>query len=66
MNKITSKSAVHDEANDKKLDAVIDLLRQLVALEYMKRGIPRDVIAKRLHVAKATVVEMLKGVGGES
>ena len=55
----------NEELVQKKLDAIIDLLRQLVALEFSKRGVSRDVIGKRLHVAKATVVEMLKGLKDE-
>ena len=54
-----------DELIQKKLDTVIELLRQLAALELSKRGVSRDVIGRRLHVAKATVVEMLKGVKSE-
>ncbi len=41
---------------------VIELLQNLLALELSKGGVTQDVIGKRLHVAKATVVEMLKGV----
>jgi hypothetical protein len=55
----------NDELVQKKLDTIIDLLRQLVALEFSKRGVSRDIIGKRLHVAKASVVEMLKGVKDE-
>ena len=50
---------------EKKLDAVIGLLQHLVALELSKSGVTQEVIGKRLHVAKATVVEMLKGVKKE-
>jgi predicted transcriptional regulator len=55
----------NDELVQKKLDTIIDLLRQLVALEFSKRGVSRDIIGKRLHIAKATVVEMLKGLKDE-
>jgi Mn-dependent DtxR family transcriptional regulator len=54
-----------DELIDKKLDTIIDLLRHLVALQLSKAGVSRDVIGKRLHVAKSTVVEMLKGIKSE-
>jgi hypothetical protein len=54
-----------NELTQKKLDTIIELLRQLVALEFSKRGASRDVIGKRLHVAKATVVKMLKGIKDE-
>ena len=50
---------------EKKLDAIIELLQNLLALELSKRGVTQAVIGKRLHVAKATVVEMLKGVKKE-
>lgn len=50
---------------EKKLDAVIELLQNLLALELSKSGVTQDVIGKRLHVAKSTVVEMLKGVKKE-
>lgn len=50
---------------EKKLDVVIELLQNLLALELSKGGVTQDIIAKRLHVAKATVVEMLKGVKKE-
>lgn len=49
-----------------KLDTVIDLLRHLLALELSKSGVPRDVIGKHLHIAKASVVEMLVGVKKEA
>jgi predicted transcriptional regulator len=47
---------------EKKLDTVIQLLQQLLALELSRSGVTKEAIGKRLHVAKATVVEMLKGV----
>lgn len=49
----------------KKLDTIIELLRHLVALEFSSRGVSRDVIGKRLHVAKATIVDMLRGIKTE-
>lgn len=50
---------------EKKLDTLIELLQQLLALELSRSGVTQEVIGKRLHVAKATVVEMLKGVNKE-
>ena len=50
---------------EKKIDSIIALLQQLIALELSKRGVSKEVIGKRLHVAKSTVVEMLKGVKKE-
>ena len=49
-------------ALEQKLDVVIGLLQQLVALEMAREGTPKQAIAKQLRVAKATVVSMLKGV----
>ena len=54
-----------EELLQKKLDMIIDLLRQLVALEFSRRGASKEVIGKRLRVAKSTVVEMLKGIKTE-
>jgi predicted transcriptional regulator len=54
-----------DELIQKKLDTLIELLRQLVALEFSTRGVSQDVIGKHLHVAKAKVGEMLKGIKNE-
>jgi len=55
----------NDELVQKKLDTIIDLLRHLVALEFSNRGVSRDIIGKRLHIAKSTVVGMLKGIKNE-
>lgn len=55
----------HNAGIEKKLDVVVELLQNLLALELSKGGATQDVIGKRLHVAKATVVEMLKGVKKE-
>lgn len=53
---------IENRTVDQKLDTLIDLMRQLVAIELVRAGVPRTEIAKRLHVATATVVEMLRGV----
>jgi hypothetical protein len=50
---------------DKKLDLVIELLRQSLAIELYKGGASKDVIGKHLHIAKASVVKMLKGISRE-
>lgn len=47
---------------EKKLDAAIELLQHLVALELYKSGMTQGDIGKRIHVAKATVGQMLQGV----
>lgn len=55
-----------NKAIGKKLNVVIGLLQYLLALELYKSGVKQDVIAKHLHVAKATVVKMLLGVKREN
>ena len=50
---------------EKKLDTVIELLQHLLALKLSKNGVTQEAIGKRVHVAKATVVKMLKGVKKE-
>jgi len=47
---------------EQKLDNAIGLLRHLVALELAREGVPKQAIAKHLHIATATVVRMLKGI----
>ena len=48
-----------------KLDTVIGLLRHLIAIELSVRGVPKQQIGKHLSVAKAKVVQMLKGIKDE-
>lgn len=55
----------HNQTVEKKLDVAVELLQNLLALELYKSGATQDIIGKRLHVAKSTVVEMLKGVKKE-
>jgi predicted transcriptional regulator len=50
---------------ERKLDILIGLSRHLLALELFKSGVTQEAIAKHLHIAKATVVEMLKGIKKE-
>jgi len=52
----------NDAIIQEKLDTIIDLLRNLLALELAKHGVSRGAIGKRLRVAKATAVRMLEGV----
>jgi hypothetical protein len=47
---------------EQKLDTAIGLLQHLLALELAREGVPHQVIAKHLRVAKASVGTMLKGV----
>jgi predicted transcriptional regulator len=51
----------HNNA-EAKLDTIIDLLQHLLAIELSARGVPKQEIGKKLHVATATVVKMLQGV----
>mgnify|MGYP001558416712 CR=1 FL=1 len=54
-----------NQITEKKLDIIIELLQHLLALEFSRSGATQEVIGKRLHIAKATVVEMLRGVKKE-
>jgi hypothetical protein len=47
---------------DNKLDTVIVLLQNLLALELYKNGVTMEDIGKKIHIAKAGIVEILKGV----
>lgn len=47
---------------EKKLDVVIELLYHIIAVELYRGGATQDDICKSLHIHKATVGKMLKGV----
>ena len=47
---------------EKKLDVAIELLRHNTAILLFRGGATQDDICKSLHIRKAKVVEMLKGV----
>lgn len=47
---------------EEQLDKVIALLNQSVAIQLYEKGCSMEQIGKHLHIAKATVVQMLKGV----
>lgn len=47
---------------DKKLDALIHLMRQSVAIQLYGNNATMDEISKNLHISKGSVVELLKGV----
>ena len=47
---------------EQKLDTIVTLLQHLLALELARSGLTKEAIGKHLHVAKATVVKMLRGV----
>lgn len=48
-----------------KIDTAIELLQYLVAIQLWKAGVTQGAIGKHLHVAKAKVVMMLRGVKRE-
>lgn len=48
-----------------KLDEISGLLRHLLAVELWKGGASHEQIGKHVHVAKAAVGTMLKGVAKE-
>ena len=50
---------------DRKVDTAIELLQLMVAIELWKSGVTQEAIGKHLHVAKAKVGNMLKGVKRE-
>ena len=49
-------------AIEQRLDVLIDLTRQRLALELAKSGLKQTEIGKRLHIATKTVNGMLKGI----
>ena len=48
------------------LKEIKKLLQQLLAVELFKSGVPQADVAKRLHLATASVNQMLKGVKRDS
>jgi DNA-binding MarR family transcriptional regulator len=54
--------AKQEEIISQKLDEVTRLLQYLVAIELYKEQVPKELIGKHLHIAKSTVVKMLKGI----
>lgn len=51
-----------NQSVENKLDTVINLLRHLLVLNLAGKGATQDAICKNLHITKAKVVEMLKGI----
>jgi predicted transcriptional regulator len=51
-----------DKGLEDKFDTIIALLQHLLALELAREGASHQAIAKHLHVAKASVGTLLKGV----
>lgn len=56
----------NDQHIEEKLDTVVVLLQHLLALELSRAGATQADIGKHLHIAKATVVDMFKGVKKEA
>jgi hypothetical protein len=54
-----------EDGTVQKLDLIVELLRQSLAVQLYKSGASKEAIGKHLHVAKASVVKMLKGVSRE-
>lgn len=54
-----------NEGVDTRLDIMIELLKHNLAIQLYKSGASKDVIGRHLHIAKASVVKMLKGVNRE-
>jgi hypothetical protein len=52
----------HDKIVEEKLDAIVELLQNLLALELSKGGVAQGEIGKRVHVSTAKVGEMLQGI----
>jgi len=52
----------HNQIVEEKLDAIVELLQNLLALELSKGGVAQGEIGKRVHVSTAKVGEMLQGV----
>lgn len=53
------------DTTQQKLDTIIDLLRHILAVELYKSNVTKEAIREHLHIAKATVVRMLKGIDKE-
>jgi len=56
---------MNDSMLEKKLDAVIQLLQNLLACELSKNRMTNEEIRKHLRIGKQTVNKMLKGVRKE-
>ena len=52
----------HNQIMEEKLDAIVELLQNLLALELFRGGVTQGEIGKRVHVSTAKVGEMLQGV----
>lgn len=47
---------------EKKLDTLIAIAQQQLALDLYRSGMSKEEIGKQLHIAKSKVVSMLKGI----
>ena len=59
-----AKNNPKDDINQK-LDTIIKLLQHELAIQLYRNGVTQEDIRKHLHVAKAVVVKMVKGVKKE-
>ena len=53
-----------DSRIEKKLDAITELLKHLIAIDLARGGVPQSEIAKRLKMSNTTINKMVKGVQG--
>ena len=53
------------DAINQKLNEIIELLSHLLAVQLYKSNVSMGAIGKHLHIAKATVVKMLKDIKKE-
>lgn len=47
---------------EQQLDTIIDLLKQIIVFQLAEKKVPHQTIGKHVHLAKASVGQMLKGV----
>lgn len=50
------------ERLEQKLDTIIDLLKHIVVLQLADKKVSHQAIGKQVHLAKATIGQMLKGI----
>ena len=55
----------HDQIMEEKLDVLVELLQNLLAIELSKGGVSHAAICKRLHISNVKVGTMLQGVKKE-
>jgi hypothetical protein len=60
-----SPAAQGTDRLEQKLDNIIELLKYMIVLQLAEKKVPHQTIGKHVHLAKATVGQMLKGVKGD-